>query len=258
VEKALLVLPAPPRRPELWLLLRLPALPPPPHDLGIARPRHLRLDESFRLPPELDLPTPPRSPPPRRVRPRTPLARAPLSRFSPRKFRLDASAAPANGNILRVDRERGESWVLPRFRRQYLDLPWMARDRVAFLGPLQAEWFLMWWDQSFTERLGPGEPEEWSRPDEVDWAMDTCKEQMLIRRDVVKDERAPEQHPWSGPGLEHAIVAWNPVPVPELVPAKEWVSVAKPHELLPAPRVEPAPRDAYLEWRALVDALGER
>ncbi len=258
VSDVTLVLPAPPKRTQLCDEIKLSALPPPPADFGVAQPRKLRIDGAFRTPPELDLPTPPRPPPVRRVRPRTPLGRAPLSRFTPRNFRLDASGAPANERILSVDRARDESWVLPEFRRQYVDLPWMARERVAFLGPTQAEWFRMWWDQALREKLGPGEPSDWSRPDEVQWALEVCKEQLLIRRDVVKDERPPAQQEFTAEEMEHPIAAWEAMTVAQTVPLKEWVSVADPRELAPGPFVERGAREAYLQWRTLMDALGER
>jgi len=148
-------------------------------------------------------------------------------------------------------------WISPEFRRRHLDLPWMARERVRFLGPMHAEWFLMWWDQTVKESLGPGEPDAWERPDEVDWALDQCKEQMLIRRDVVKDEQPPAEQEMSAPQMEHPLVAWDPVPLPQLVPQKEWVLAADPRTLAPRPSHERQSREAYLQWRTLMDALEE-
>ena len=200
VSEARLALPAPAREPppgEYWTLplvghrpsrlLRLSALPPPPAHLDVVQPRKLRLDDDLRLQPEIDPPPVPTAPErPLPVRPRTPLARAPLQRLKPRNFRLDLQAT-AHGGIVPETGDPSYRWISPEFRRRYLELPWMARDRIRFLGPMHAEWFLMWWDQTVVESLGPGEPEPWERPEEVDWAMDVCKEQMLIRRDVVKD-----------------------------------------------------------------------
>jgi hypothetical protein len=177
----------------------------------------------------------------------------------PRKLRLDPrTQASANESILPLGpNDPSYRWIRPEFRRRYLDLPWMAGDRIRFLGPMHAEWFLMWWDQNVKEDLGPREPRAWERPDEVDWAMDTCKEQMLIRRDVVKDEQAPGEQQWSAPEMEHPLVAWDPVPLAELVPAKEWVKIAYPQSPAPASMIERAPHEAYLQWRTLLHALDD-
>jgi hypothetical protein len=88
--------------------------------------------------------------------------------------------------------------------------------------------------------------------------MDVCKEQMLIRRDVAKDEEAPAEQEWSAPGIGHPLVAWEPVPLPDVVPAKEWVEIADPRALLRAPAPGRAARESYLEWRTLIESLRER
>jgi hypothetical protein len=178
----------------------------------------------------------------------------------PRKFRLDPrTQSPANEGILPLESgDPSYRWVLPEFRRRYLDLPWMARDRIRFLGPIHAEWFLLWWDETVKEKVGARGPREWERPEDVDWAMDVCKEQMLIRRDVAKDEEAPREQEWSAPELGHPLVAWEPVPLPEMIPAKEWVEIADPRALLLAPAPERAARESYLQWRTLIEALRER
>ncbi|TMB28451.1 MAG: hypothetical protein E6J65_03825 [Deltaproteobacteria bacterium] len=240
-------------------LLRLSALPPPPAHLEVVQPRKFRLDAGFRVPPEVEPPTVPPAPAePLQIRPRTPLARAPLHRLEPRNFRLDPRThAPANETIVPAPGDPAYRWISPEFRRRHLDLPWMARERVRFLGPMHAEWFLMWWDQTVKESLGPGEPDAWERPDEVDWALDQCKEQMLIRRDVVKDEQPPAEQEMSAPQMEHPLVAWDPVPLPQLVPQKEWVLAADPRTLAPRPSHERQSREAYLQWRTLMDALEE-
>jgi len=242
-------------------LLRLTALPQPPLRLDVVEPRKLRLDAEFRLPPEMDA-APRRELParPLRVRPRTPLARAPLHRLDPRKFRLDRrTQAPANEGIVPLaPADPSYRWISPEFRRQYLELPWMAQDRIRFLGPMHAEWFLMWWDQTVQESPGGREPQTWEQPEEIQWALEVCKEQMLIRRDVVKDEHPPEAGELSAPEMEHPLVSWDPVPMPQLVPPKEWVEIARPQALAPAPPLERRSREAYLQWRTLMDALGER
>lgn len=272
VQEERLALPAPPREPppgEFWTapagareparLFRLAALPPPRPRLDVVRPRKLRLDAEFRPPPGIE-PRRALEPRPLRLRPRTPLPRAPLHRLDARKFRLDPrTQAPANQGIVPLGpKDPSYRWLSPEFRRRYLDLPWMARERIRFLGPMHAEWFVMWWEQAVEESLGPRAPKEWERPDEVDWAMDNCKEQMLIRRDVVKDEQGPPQGELSAPELGHPLVAWDPAPLPEVVPAKEWVEVADPQALAPPFSTLRGPREAYLRWRTLMDSLQER
>jgi hypothetical protein len=240
-------------------LFRLAALPPVPQRLDVVRPRDLRLDAGFRPPVGIDG-LRPLAPRPLRFRPRTPLPRAPLQKLDTRKFRLDPRTfSPANEGIVPLATpEPSCSWLSPEFRRRFVDLPWMARDRVSFLGPLAAEWFVLWWDQAVKENLGPRAPKEWDRPDEVDWAMDVCKEQMLIRRDVVKDEQGPPAGELSAPALGHPLLAWDTPPLPDLVPPKEWVEVADPHTLAPRLAAGRAAREAYLRWRTLMDALQER
>jgi hypothetical protein len=178
----------------------------------------------------------------------------------PRKFRLDAvTLAPANEDILPLDsRDPSYRWVVPEFRSRFLDLPWMATDRIGFLGPLQVEWFAMWWERAVSDRVGPGEPFAWDQPHEVYWAMDICKEQMLIRRDVPKDEQAPEEQDLSGPGFDPAVAAWEPAEPTRMVPEKQWVEIADPRALAPGPAEGRGPREAYLQWRTLMRALDDR
>ena len=230
-------------------------------DLGQVRPAHFRLDGEMRLPPEIDPPAlaadkPPPAPP-RRVRPRTPLMRAPLHRLRPRHFRLDPrSGAPANEGILPLDR-REVTWgfIHPDLRREKIDLPWMARHRIRFLGPLQAEWFMMWWDQSAHRRPGAKEPRDYELERELSWALEECKEQMLIRRDVPKDENAPAEQPFSALDVGPTMALFENEPLTELIPEKEGVEKAPMLEPLPFDR---GLREAYLQWRTLMDALEER
>jgi hypothetical protein len=200
-----------------------------------------------RLPPRLELSAPLESP----VRD--------LGVADLRAFRVDpCTLAPANEVVVPFGTpDPSYRWVRPAFRRRYLDLPWMARERVRFLGPTPAEWFALWCDGHLAGAVGAGEPREWERPEDVDWALDVCKEQMLIRRDVAKDEDPPPEQEWSAPELGHPLVAWDPVPLPELVPAKEWVEIADPRALRPATGSQRAARDAYLQWRTLMDSLSE-
>ena len=246
-------------------LPRLLALVPPiatrVRDLGAARPGRFRLDAELRLPVEIDPPRltsdagPPA--PPRRVRPRTPIARAPLDRLRARNFRLDPrSGQPGNVGILPLQpRDTTGRWVLPAFRREKVDLPWMAGERISFLGPLQYEWFLMWWDAFQSRRPGAKEPYPYLLSEELDFALEAVKEQMLIRRDVKKDENPPAEQEFYVIEVGHPIAALDTPPISELVPKKEWIERAA---ALPPPTVDRAAREAYLQWRTLVDALEER
>lgn len=239
-------------------LLRFSALPPTPLDPGVVRLASFRLDAQLRLPFEIDpLRVPSDAPPPvrpRRTRPRTPLARAPLSRLSPGKFRLEpGSFAPANEAVLPLPRpDPALRWVSPALRREKVELPWMARHRIRFLGPMQAEWFADWWEQSGSHAAGAKDPRRYDLPRELRWALEICKEQMLLRRDVKKDEAAPEAQKLApvelGPGAE-------PVSLAGLIPEKQWLE--------PPGRPGPLPwdqsvREAVLRWRTLMGALEER
>jgi hypothetical protein len=273
----LAALPAPPRKLEvvrelplraLGTLVRLPALlrlvPPletPVRDLGIARPSRFRLDADLRLPTEVDpLRIAPDAPPParpRRVRPRTPLARAPLDRLRPRSFRIDPrTLAPANEGIVPLKtRDPSYRWVVPGFRERFLDPRWMARESILFLGPMQGEWFSMWWDLYLDRRPGAKDPYPYDLSPELDAALEEVKEQMLIRRDVKKDETELEVPELFYLEVGHPIRAHEREPLSGLVPQKEWVEKA---ELLAPPELDRAAREAYLQWRTLMGALEER
>ena len=277
-------------------LLRLSALPPPPRkldvlvelsveqrpltrlrlpprlrlleplqtrvqDLGVGRPALFRLDAELRLPAEVDpLRLPSDAPPPapeRRTRPRTPLARAPLHRVRPRNFRLDPrTGATQNEGILPQPRDTSYWWVSPSLRREKIDLPWMAREHIAFLGPLQAEWFNLWWFQSHRRRSGGRDPREWAVPRELFWQMEECKEQMLIRRDAAKDEQGPDiDQELSVVAEVGPVMADIERDLAAMVPEKEWVDI---DHGLPEIPFERGQREAVLLWRTLVGATEER
>ena len=244
-------------------LLRLHALPAPLVDAGVARPKNLRLDDELRLPPEIDPPRVAADAAPfvreRRVRPRTPLARAPLARLRPRHFRLDPrTAALANESILPLaPRDPTYRWLVPQFRRRFLDLPWMAQERIGFLGPTQSEWFTMWWDQTEQRRPGAKEPYHYVLSTELDFALDECKEQMLIRRDVKKDESPPAPEEFIAVQMGHPIAAHEREALSALLPRAEWVERWRASPAL-ALALDRAPREAYLQWRTLLNALSER
>jgi hypothetical protein len=243
------------------LLLRLSALPPAPLDLGVVRPRIFRLDAELRLPVESDpLRIASDAPPPlrpRRVRPRTPLARAPLTKLRPRSLRLDPrTLSPPNEGILPVEkRELSWGWVRPDFRREIVDVQWMASERVAFLGPLPIEWFTLWWFQNDRRRPGGREAVHYELPKELSWALEECKEQMLIRRDVKKDETGLEPARFKLEEVGVSMASVEQVPLSSLIPAKPWIE--------PAGALDPLPfghhaREAYLQWRTLLASLEER
>jgi hypothetical protein len=244
-------------------LLRLAALPPPLRDLGIAQPACFRLDGEFRLPPEVDplrISSDAPSPAPvRRVRPRTPLPRAPVWRLRPRNFRLDAGTLrPANEGIVPLEpRDTTFRWVRPAFRSRYLDTPWMARQRF-FQAQHPVELFTAWWFQWVREAPGGKYPATFRNRHERElWnQMEKVKEQMLIRRDVKKDE-----HP---PGVPQLIVREiglqiashkPPEDLAELIPGKEWI---EPVRMPPPLEWENDLREVVLQWRTLVNALEER
>ena len=231
-------------------------------DLGAARPKSLRLDADLRLPTEIDpLRIAPDAKPPareRRVRPRTPIARAPVTRLKQTNFRIDPrTGMPANEGIVPPLRDPTGVWINQRMKREKVDLPWMAGERIMFLFPMQEEWFVMWWDEYQQRKIGGKEPYEYELAAELTWALDECKEQMLIRRDVKKDEMPPEEQEFFtievGPPME--ALKLSAKVLDGLIPEKEWIERA---QMLDSPLVEPMAREAYLQWRTLVDALEER
>lgn len=263
------------REPRLVEPPRAPFVPPPQAmrpvvplrsavlDLGVVRPRFFRLDAELRLPTEVDpLRIAPDAPPParpRRVRPRTPLARAPIWRYRPANFRIDpVSESPANYGIIPLERrDTSYRWLRAAFKRQYVDMPWMARQWVGFMGPFISEWFLLWFAQNFYRRPGGRLPRDIKIDENLWWTMQKCKEQMLLRRDVKKDEFGPEV-----PNLYQiemgvpidALIIENALN--ELIPETEWVERQSLH-------VDPLPfdertREVYLQWRTLMSSLEER
>ncbi len=255
-----LILPPVPRLPTQLRLAR--PLGSALRDLGVARLALFRLDEELRLPFERDpmqvFSDAPTLATPCSLPSRLPLARASLSRVDPRAYRIDPRTfAPANENATGLKEPYGGLWwVSPKLRREKVDLPWMAKGRIAFISPVSPEWFALWWEQ--TNRRSPGARQalETRQPQEVYWAMEHCKEQMLIRRDVEKDENAPTMQEFFIIAQGVAARAYEPEDLGSLIPAKQWVGISKP---LPQPPVwDRPPRDAYLQWRTLMDGLEER
>ena len=247
--------------PSLRLLQLLPPLETRVQDLGVARPRVFRLDHELRLPGETDvLRISSDAPPPtklRRVRPRTPLARAPLSRLRARSFRLDPrTLAPDNEGILPLERrELTWGWVRPDFRREIVDLQWMAQDRIDFVSPQPVEWFTLWWFQSTRQRPGAREAILYELPPQLDLALEAVKEQMLLRRDIKRDETELEPGRYTAPEVGFSMAHVEHVPLSSLIPPKPWVKVSASLDPLP---FEHRTREVYLQWKTLLNALAER
>lgn len=232
-------------------------------ELGVARPDRFGLDEHGRfasergVPPTAgDRPPPPR--PGRHLRVRTPLSRAPLSRIDLRAYRLDrVSASFANEAIFDPPRKAAPAaWLQSWFHGRFVYLPWMARPRFYGLGLLRSELFALWWTQAVKKRPGARVPHEWEQPKEVAWAMDECKEQMLIRRDCVKDEQAPPEQEFSYEVLGPAIFARFSLEVEDFPPPIEYLEF---FEMPPGGQeVEHPAAEAYLLWRTLLNGLEER
>ena len=259
-EKPAPFLPPRPRLPPLLALV--PPLRTRVRDCGVVRPAVFHLDEDLRLPVERDplriAPDAPALLPERRVRPRAPLARAPISRVDPRAFRVDPQTLRGPNEAVIDLRPRYERfwWVSAKLRREKVDPAWMSQERIHFLAPLQYEWFSLWWNQRQGHEPGARETVPYDLPRELQWALDEVKEQMLIRRDVAKDEQPPELQEFFYKELGVAVSAHEPVTgLSELTPEPAWVEQARPLE---GPPLDRAAREAYLQWRTLMDGLAER
>jgi len=181
--------------------------------------------------------------------------RAPVSLIDPRAFRLDAREltwANEDGirsTVLVFD----QTWLRPSFRRDIVDLPWMASQRIWGLAPLPVEWFATWWWQHKARHDEPHGPRDFETPPDLPELMQRVKEQMLIRRDVAKDEQPPDPARFEVPQARPPISSHAPPNVTDLVPPKEW-----PVGQVPRARSamqQSATDDAYLQWRVLMDAL---
>ena len=243
-------------------LLRLAALPRPPRNLSAVLPDRLRLDGDLRVPSEREPALAPAGAPPvpdrRPARPRTPLARAPISRVDPRAFRLDPRQLTlANEGAIPLGSPRVESlWLHPVLRRALLEARPMTSPRLWGLGPLGPEWFASWWAEHKAARSGAGTPRPRRIPAGVARWMSDVKEQMLIRRDVLKDEKPPVRTKLTPNEAPRPIAAHEAPKIDQLIPPKAWV------ESGPLPRPEPPAAallssEAYFEWRTLIDALAD-
>lgn len=181
--------------------------------------------------------------------------RAPASLIDPRAFRLDARELTwANEDGIRPSLlVFDQTWLLPTFRRDVVDLPWMASQRIWGLAPLQAEWFATWWWQHKVRHDEPHGPRDFETPPDLPELMQRVKEQMLIRRDVAKDEQPPDPAPFEKAESQPPISSHAPPNVSELVPPKEWPAgqILRAHSAMQPSATD----DAYLRWRVLMDAL---
>jgi hypothetical protein len=183
--------------------------------------------------------------------------RAPVSLVDPRAFRLDPRELTwANEDGIPLPSARfDETWLEPAFRRDVVDKPRMTAQRMLGLAPLQAEWFAAWWWQHKAPRQGASGPREFETPSDLPDLMQRVKEQLLIRRDVAKDQQPPEPVSLEPPRGEPHISAHEPTAVTELLPRKEWLADGLPW---PEPPMAPSATDeAYFQWRVLMDALGD-
>jgi hypothetical protein len=237
-------------------LLRLAALPPLLPEFSGVRPDRFRLDGDLRLPHErgaartaadLPPPAPTRAPP----RPRTPLARAPISRVDPRAFRLDANQEGIPLEAAGIE----HVWLHPVLRRAVVEPRWMASRRPFGVAPLAAEWFAWWWSQHKAARQGGASPKLRRPPARLAEWMEEVKEQMLIRRDVAKDEAPPDPARYKRNQAPRPIAAHQSPQVSQLVPAKAWAGGPLPRRFAPAASLQSS--DAYFEWRTLMDALAD-
>ena len=243
-------------------LLRLAALPLPPKNLSAVLPDRLRLDGELRVPAEREPPLAPAGVPPVPDRgpapPRTPLARAPISRVDPRAFRLDPRELTlANEDGIPLAPPRVEPlWLHPVLRRALLEPRPMASPWFWGMAPLGPEWFASWWAEHKAPRSGAGAPKARRVPQDLAGRMEEVKEQMLIRRDVVKDESPPARAPYKPNEASRPIAAHEAPKIEQLIPPKSWVETG------PLPRPEPPAASlqssqAYFEWRTLIDALSD-
>jgi hypothetical protein len=236
------------------------------HDLGVARPEVFHLDEEGRLPTERDapqlsldrpLPVPARAAPPGREPP--PFGQ--LSRVQLRHYRLDPqTGAPANEGVIPLRPEPDAcSWLNPDFDAEFCRPRWIARSWVDHLSATPQELFAWWWLQSRATKVGAGEPKAIKQSDELWYALfHHLKEQMLIRRDVTRDEEGPGLSTFEINEAKPHIKAHDSLKrLAQLIPAKTWVerlSIAT-EPLFDESR--PA-FDAYVQWRTLVNGLEER
>ena len=85
--------------------------------------------------------------------------------------------------------------------------------------------------------------------------MEDVKEQMLIRRDVVKDQEPPTRAGFKPNEAPRPIAAHAAPDVSTLIPPKSWAGGRLPWPEPPAASLQST--DAYFEWRTLINALAD-
>src|SRR5260221_1599657 len=111
---------------------------------------------------------------------------------------------------------------------------------------------MMWWDASQRRRPGAREPYGYDLSPDLEFALEEVKEQMLIRRDVKKDESPPEEQEFHSIEVGLPIAALDTPPLRELVPPKERIARAQPLE---SPLLDRTAREAELQRPRLVNDL---
>jgi hypothetical protein len=122
-----------------------------------------------------------------------------------------------------------------------------------------AEWFSLWWIKHKEKASRVPETVAMAIPKEVEWAQEHVREQILIRRDVVKDEQPPQPTPMAKAADAFPPIAWyrgESMDLKSMRPDVLWMEVAKvcAHELKPLRELA----EATLQWRTLLDGLVER
>ena len=239
---------------------------PPLHDLGVARPADFGLDDEGRTPSEreplhLSSERPGLPRPGRWLRARTPPPEALLSDLRFAHFRIDpATGAPANEGIVDGYLPRPRPvFLIPAFDRELCQPRWMARSWLMSLSALPVELFVWWWYQQRQGKGGASEPIEIVQPEQISYSLfHHNKEQMLIRRDVTRDQEGPGLSTYEIFDSKPQILAHERVKrLGELIPEKQWV---EPLSVATEPAIdESRPAfDAYVQWRTLVNGLEER
>ena len=235
-------------------------------ELGAALPARFGLDGDGRVASEREplLLSSGRAAPPRPgrwLRPRAPLAKAPLWRLRLQNFRIDpATGAPANeGIVASYAPPPRAGFLIPAFDREFCQARWMARSWILFLSALPVELFAWWWLIERLAKSGANLPVESIQPEDISYRVfHDNREQMLIRRDVVRDQEGPglstfEIYESKPQILEHASLKR----LDQLIPKQEWVvklSIATEPVFDESRPVF----DAYVQWRTLVNGLEER
>lgn len=241
---------------------------PPRIERGAARPEKLGLDDDGLPPAAREQPalSPERPQPPRpghRLRPRMPLARAPIRyRLDWRAFRADPQRGTmANEQILPGPRRPPDTWILKPLHDAVVEVRYLEK-RFFWPPPTDLEWFVHWLNER-AERRAPGgkEPRERKQPHDIDWMIwEDNREQMLIRRDVPKDENPPvEPENWHVHARNPGIGGKPRIDFADYMKPTEWieVSIAALRELkprLPGNTV----REPFRQRLAVLAALDER